>query len=158
MAYTQKNDGVSTHEESAVKLGECMSVRTVLETKTPKKEIDLKNTSESDLKSIQVEDPFLFYSIPGVRSAKMRMQSVDLSTLVSSSAARQGRRASCPASLGGQPNRVPATQKVRRLSCVSVECHPDMLFLDEMLDDNDGMALDDISVSSDLENFLMDAS
>lgn len=120
MTYTQI-EGIVTHDESAMKIGEySMSVKTVLEPKIPKKEIDLKEMNESDLKLIEEQDPFLFYSIPGARSAKMRVQNVGSSTLRTI----------------GQ-NKVSATHKVRRLSCVSVECHPDMLYLDEMLDVND---------------------
>lgn len=143
MTQTPKIEGIVTHDESAMKLGECMIVKTVLEAKVPKKEIDLKNTNQSDLKYIEEKDPFLFYSIPGVRSAKMRMQDVDLTSVVK----QQGSKAPRPASVWGQPNKVSAAQKVRRLSCVSVECHPDVLLLDGILGDdiNDCMAMDDVS-------------
>lgn len=132
-------------------------VKAVLETKVPEREIDLKNINQSVLNYTREKDPFLFYSIPGVRGAKMRTQDVDLSTLGTPSAVKQQEsKAPCPTSVCGQPNKVSVAQKVRRLTCVCVECHPDVFLLDDILDDiDDCMALDG---DSELESFLLATS
>mmetsp|Transcript_9170 Transcript_9170/g.15941 ORF Transcript_9170/g.15941 Transcript_9170/m.15941 type:complete len:147 (-) Transcript_9170:162-602(-) len=93
--------------------------------------IDLVDISADDLKSIQSKDPFLYYSIPGVRSSKVLMRDIDISNL-GRSQFRNCR--SCPSRLetvqyNSQPHRV------TRSSCISFECHPDLLFEDDLLDD-----------------------
>ena len=37
----------------------------------PKQQLSLTSITLSDLKSIKSQDPFMYYSIPGVRSAKV---------------------------------------------------------------------------------------
>ena len=45
----------------------------------PRRQLNLENiTSLDDLKSIQQQDPFMYYSIPGVRSAKVLMRDIDV--------------------------------------------------------------------------------
>ena len=83
--------------------------------KKPKKEVDIKNiTSRDDLKSIQTQDPFMYYSIPEVRSARVLMKDIDMSNLS------------------------PRSQKVSRRTCISFECHPDLLF-EDLLNELDGL-------------------
>ena len=93
----------------------------------PKKQIDIKDISANDLVSIKREDPFMYYSIPGVRISKMLMKDVDTSDLSASSTIKR----SCFSS----PSRLETVQgkaqeTVVRKSCISFECHPDLL-LDE---------------------------
>ncbi|KAK1739606.1 hypothetical protein QTG54_009365 [Skeletonema marinoi] len=83
------------------------------------KELDLHSMTEEDLKSLQKKDPFLYYSITGVREAEVSLQEVDLSKVVQ------------------------AATKVSRNTRVSFECHTsvvmDELFGDELdgLDESD---------------------
>ena len=69
---------------------ECFSRIQIIKTKTippskPKKELDIKAiTSLDDLKSLKAKDPFMYYSIPGVRSTKILMKDdmdIDMSNL-----------------------------------------------------------------------------
>ena len=59
---------------------ECFSRFQIIKTKTiptskPKKELDIKAiTSLDDLKSLKAKDPFMYYSIPGVRSTEILMK------------------------------------------------------------------------------------
>ena len=133
------------------KIGEVIKVPT--EPRKPKKQIDLKTVSSAnDLKSLQKQDPFLYYSIPGVRRASLLGRDVDTSDLVTSGMARNC--ISCPARL--EQDKAQQTQTVTRRSCISFECHPDLL-LEDMLDDTD----DDFAVEDgdeDLLDFFMDIS
>ena len=71
--------------------GEVRIVKTALTPKKPKKEVNLTKIDADDLASIQAQDPFLYYSIPGVRSARLLMEDVDLLNLESSRLARISR-------------------------------------------------------------------
>ena len=102
---------------STARIGESITVPSKLADEKPKKEVDLKHiTSLDELKSIQKQDPFMYFSIPGVRSAQVLMKDIDMSNLLGASA-EAGR-----------------SQKVSRMTCISFECHPDLL-LDDSLDD-----------------------
>jgi len=91
-------------------VGERRRVKTRLASKEPKT-VDIENIiSHDDLESIHRDDPFMYYSIPGVRRAKVLMRDVDLADLGSSS------------SDGG-----PRRRKVSRSTCISFECHPDLI-------------------------------
>ena len=120
----------------------------------PKREININNiNSIDDLQSIKRQDPFMYYSIPGVRSAKMLMKDdndIDTSNLGVSSLKK------------GTPSRIPSHMKTRRTvrrdstknddcwdqqqqsshkiersTCISFECYPDLLLEDEDLFDDD---------------------
>ena len=94
-----------------------------------KKQIDIKEISANDLESIRREDPFMYYSIPGVRISKMLMKDgVDTSDLSALSTIKR----SCFSS----PSRLETVQgkaqeTVVRKSCISFECHPDLLLEEE---------------------------
>ena len=98
------------------KPGEVRRVKMKTEPPEPKI-IDLRNIGTKDLMSIKKKDPFLYYSIPEVRSAKILGRDVDIKA---------------------QPPRT-----AKRSSCISFECHPDLLFEDLLLD----LSLDDEDAS-----------
>mmetsp|Transcript_17015 Transcript_17015/g.35771 ORF Transcript_17015/g.35771 Transcript_17015/m.35771 type:complete len:100 (+) Transcript_17015:403-702(+) len=66
------------------KIGECHKVSMAsmesVRLRQPKK-LNTSNISAKELNSIQKQDPFMYYSIPGVRSARMLMQDIDTSNL-----------------------------------------------------------------------------
>lgn len=90
------------------------------------KSINLTNIS---LKSIRKQDPFTYYSIPGIRSAKILGKEIDTSNLVTCRLAR-----SCttiPARTQSlQVKAQPHT--VTRSTRISFECYPDLLLLEEL--------------------------
>ena len=98
------------------KVGEVRRVKMKTEPSSPKT-IDLRNVGTEDLMYIKKVDPFLYYSIPEVRSAKILGRDVDIKA---------------------QPPRT-----AKRSSCISFECHPDLLFEDLLLD----LSLDDEDAS-----------
>ena len=102
--------GASSKSEeisSAFWIGESISVPTKTDDNKPKKTVDLNHISNlEDLKSIQEQDSFMYYSIPGVRKAKVLMEDIDMTNLI------------------GAP--------VQRKSRISFECHPD-LFIENYL-------------------------
>jgi hypothetical protein len=99
-------------------------------------EVDVnKALSAQDLQALKRQDPFLYYSIPGVRDAAVRFSSdaVDMHQL-----AQDGLRrycASCPASIQTTAANEESA-KVKRCTRVSFECHADLL-LEDLLDDED---------------------
>ena len=46
-----------------------------------KKEIDTQKLTQDDLKSLKKQDPFLYFSIPAVRTAALLNRDVDMSSL-----------------------------------------------------------------------------
>ncbi|KAL7536576.1 hypothetical protein ACHAXR_007250 [Thalassiosira sp. AJA248-18] len=114
-------------------------------------EIDLRQVDADDFKSIQKQDPFMYYSIPGVRSATVLMKDIDTSNLGASSMSRTC--VSHPSRLQTQDKASPS-QKVTRSTCISFECHPDLLLEDFVNDDKDL----DIEASLDFLNFSVAAS
>ena len=94
------------------KVGEVIRVK--MQPPAEPKTIALTTVSADDLRSIKKEDPFLYYSIPGVRSAKLLGQEVDINNLGTSRLVQ------------GRP--VQSSQTVTRRRCISFECHPDLLF------------------------------
>ena len=72
--------------------------------------------SSDDMKNIKAKDPFLYFSIPGVRAARMTLakdvNDPEMNAL----------------------RKYPTTTKITRRSCVSFECHTSV-FLDDILKD-----------------------
>ncbi len=62
------------------RIGECYTVKLASAERKPKK-IDVTNMSAGGLESIREGDPFMYYSIPGVRSAELLMRVIDTSNL-----------------------------------------------------------------------------
>mmetsp|Transcript_32785 Transcript_32785/g.62637 ORF Transcript_32785/g.62637 Transcript_32785/m.62637 type:complete len:138 (+) Transcript_32785:164-577(+) len=128
---SQKNNESSIDQEWA-KIGECHKV-SMAAMKTKPRKLNTSNISASELSSIQKQDPFMYYSIPGVRSAMMLMQDVDTSNLGASTfRARET----------DHDDETRASQTVvTRSSCISFECHPDLLIesiLGDMFDEFEG--------------------
>jgi len=101
---------------------ECRKVRTKLAAKEPKTMDIVENISPDDLESIHRDDPFMYFSIPGVRMAKVLMKDIDLANLGSTG------HSSSPSS----SDKGPKHQKVSRSTCISFECHPDLILEDLM--------------------------
>lgn len=114
-----------------------------------------KSLSAQDLQSLKEQDPFLYYSIPGVRDATVRLENVDMHQ-IAQNGLRRGCQ-SCPASI-----RTTATSehvaKVKRCTRVSFECHTDLLLdLDDLSDDLAAMgkALEEDLSLGRLDDFLL---
>lgn len=131
------------------KVGESRTVKINTYQAASNKQICVKNLSTCDLKSMKKSDPFLYYSIPGVRSAKILGKEIDTSDL---------KRCRMPRNSTSCPSRLQAVQcasqsdhtLVTRSKRVSFEIHPDVLLFealgifDEETDD------DQASVDSDV--------
>jgi hypothetical protein len=95
------------------------------------KVIDTRNLTEEDLKTLRKQDPFLYFSIPAVRTATLLNRDVDIASLQGGQCSR---RASCPSRIESTP-----PTKVERRTCISFECHTDLLLedcFDEMANDD----------------------
>ena len=113
-----------------VPTAQCMSSNVANE--IPQDKIDISKLNEDELKKLKTQDPFLYYSIPGVRAATIQSnRSVDMSSLHGGIIPR---RASCPSRIESTPT------KVERRSSISFECHPDLLL--ENLEDDDELDVD----------------
>lgn len=94
------------------------------------KVIDTRNLTEEDLKTLRKQDPFLYFSIPAVRTATLLNRDVDM---------LQGWQCSRTASCSSRIDTTPPT-KVERRICISFECHTDLLLedcFDEMANDDE---------------------
>ena len=105
------------------KIAEAVQVKTKFSPKEPKK-VDIKGFSDDELDHLRKHDPFLYYSIPTVKSAMVRGGEID--TL---HAEAQDCRdfITCPPRL--QSDQVKANM-VTRSSRISFEHHPDLLLID----------------------------
>ena len=108
-----------------------------------KKTIDTSVLNEEDLHTLKRHDPFLYYSIPTVRDAAIRCRSVDLTTLKDPTSNRS-RRSSCPSRIESSPSTT-----VEKKSCISFECHPDLLLEDLDLMNESELAGSDTGVNFD---------
>lgn len=91
----------------------------------PETVIDTSNLSEEDIEALRKQDPFLYYSIPSVRNAKLRLQSCAVAGEDQDKENQQeptrSRRASC--TFRGVETSSSAI--VKRRSCISFEAYPD---------------------------------
>ena len=101
-------------------------IRAKIETQPPEpKTLALKTVSNDDLKSIKKKDPFLYYSIPGVRSARLLGKEVDTANLGTC------KIRSCPSSLFTKSRSVyQPSRTVTRGKRIAFEGHPDLLYED----------------------------
>ena len=84
----------------------------------------------------------MYYSIPGVRSAEVLMKDdTNVDTSVSSSSANDWDQQY------QEEQSSQSTHKIARKTCLSFECHPDLLLDDDSLFDDD---LDDDDTSFDI--------
>ena len=123
-------------------------VTTMTNVTAPEETIDLKKIHVEDLKTIHKQDPFTYYSIPGVRSANMHLHDIDTFNNVGASVLNK-KHFSCPSSLNAfqhtlntrsvsSPSMLSTlrhkssqrSQALRRSSRISFECHPDLLLMD----------------------------
>ncbi len=90
-------------------------------------------TSPEDIKALRTSDPFMFYSIPSVRKAVMRLDDVD--------------RSSANAHVCCNSQEVTSTKRARvtisRHTAISYEAHPS-LALEELIDELDGEQRDEV--------------
>ena len=83
-------------------------------------ELDISQMSQSDLKSLQKSDPFMYHSIPAVYRANLSLESFDHLQMASSLASEASRSSSV----------------VHRKSRLTTECH-DSLLLQDLLEDEE---------------------
>ena len=114
-------------------------------------QISMKNlTTEEDLATLKKKDPFMYYSIPGVINASYLLEEVDLSNFAKSSIRRNC--ISCTSSLQTQEETL--TRTVERRTCISFECHTDLIMSD-LLDDDDDEDGDEEKKQEDGDDFEM---
>jgi hypothetical protein len=82
--------------------------------KSKPRQICINNMSPKDLAVLKKKDPFLYYSIPAIRDAKLHMKKVNQS--------------------GNSKSDNPL--KVTRQSCISFECYPDVAVEDLIVEIN----------------------
>ena len=112
-----------------------------------KRVIDITNLSEEDLKALRKEDPFLYYSIPIIRHSVLRIRSSAADTDATTQPSRN--QESARSRHDSRPSRVEVESSssvmVERKSCISFECHTDLL-LEDFMDDaelfGDGAGVD----------------
>ena len=112
------------------------SISTADPTPPPPTEVDVnKFISAQDLKSLKEQDPFLYYSIPGVREATIRLgdDEVDIHQVALNSL-RRGEGSPATASR----TRTSETVKVKRCKRHTFECHTDLLLEDLGLEELSG--------------------
>ena len=99
--------------------------------------VDTKHLSAQDLKTLKKQDPFLYYSLPP--------SSVRRNAATADGAGRNSDMDYMSSPLIGKSTSTPTTKststKVERRSCISFECHPDLLLEDELLNDDDAAAV-----------------
>jgi len=120
----------------------------------PEQEIDINRINNlDDLKSIKQQDPFMYYSIPSVRRAKVLMKNeMDIDTSNLGEHIPRRSRVSTVHGVDDSTNRQEqeedAQMKVTRSTRISFECHPDLIledifnemYLHDDLDDDDDVA------------------
>ena len=108
---------------------------------------DLSSLSETDLKSLESSNPFLYNSITEVYKAKLKIEKVDHSELVSPKTS--------PSRTSRKQGMSSAPKVVRRKSRLSTESHPSLIFDDDELDASiDTLLSDDFELSCDLFDVL----
>lgn len=93
-------------------------------------EIDLRQLSESDIASLQKQDPFMYHSIPAVYKARLNLEKIDHSKVVPSDTSN-------------------ASSIVTRKTRVSTERH-EGLFLNDDLRVDDTMSVEEFEISQEL--------
>lgn len=120
-ATSEELSGAITH----ARIGERHQVKTKLFEKEAKT-LDTKTFSAEELKHIHEQDPFMYYSIRGMWSAKVLMKDDDTTNLEASDLDNHTSCLSRPHPIQDQAQ----PQTVTRSSCISFECHPDLLIRD----------------------------
>ena len=134
----QRNSNTSTdtanEEWPEIQTFAFASLRLAPANPTPKVAELNSSISAQDLESLKKRDPFLYYSIPGVRDATVRKEhEVDMHQVAQNGLKRHCQ--SCPASMQTSLTSEPVA-KVTRCTRISFECHTDLLLdLDELSND-----------------------
>ena len=105
--------------------------------------VDATHLNAQDLKTLKKQDPFLYYSLPS---------SVRRNTATADGAGRNSDMdyMSSPLTIGKSigksstptPTTKSTSTKVERRSCISFECHTDLVLEDELLNDGDTVDVD----------------
>ena len=114
-------------------------------------ELDIERLSKEDVQSLRTTDPFMYYSIPGIRRANMNLQGIEdidhsnTGALCSSEVQTPRKDSSAPP----KNKRSRRSTKVTRQTCISCEAHPHLL-MEELFEELRGMSEDA------LKQFLFD--
>ncbi len=112
------------------------------EESSQKKEIDTRYLNAQDLETLKKQDPFLYYSLPSSVRRSNAVGNRDMDYM--------------PSPLIGKSTAMPMTKltstKVERRSCISFECHTDLLLEDEWLNDADAAANERFEVDVDFDS------
>ena len=124
---------------------------------TEAEEVDISEYTEDDLERLRLEDPFLYYSIPGVKRKLHGSDSSSINTSSRSTATLcSSRRSSCPTiGPGQQQQQQQRKESVTRARRLSVEHHPSVVvkrIMDEMKIDDDSD--DDSDVDEESEKLI----
>ena len=122
-----------------------ISVPTFAQKMQNKQQISKNIMSSQDLALLKMSDPFLYFSIPAVRNAVFLNEDVDASTVTMLSRKKYG----------GSLSKVKENRHfaVDRKSCVSFECHVNLIF-EHMLNSSVSEISDDIDQSEEAEDDL----
>ena len=123
----------------------------------PSHSVDLEHVTSNDLALLKTNDPFLYYSIPGIRNAAMYMKEINVEDIRTEAVNTERRRKcySCPSRIETVQTKKPeeeefnSSSKVTRSTCLSYEAFPDS----DCFHDCDGlsMVLDELLLESDNE-------
>ncbi|KAL7464515.1 hypothetical protein ACHAXS_004850 [Conticribra weissflogii] len=109
--------------------------------------------TNEDLAMLKEQDPFLYYSIPCIRNAEMKLHAVDISCLKKNSVVGQKRSISCPSRI--QYQAVEESKIVSRKTCLSFEYHVDKLLSDYYLTNEDEVNdVFDVNCVKDMDMFF----
>ncbi len=106
--------------------------------------VDTRHLNAQDLKTLKKQDPFLYYSLPSsVRRNAGRNKDMDYMP--------------SPLTIGkstSMPTTMMTSTKVERRSCISFECHTDLVLEDEWLNDADAAVNEGSEVEVDFDSIL----
>lgn len=100
-----------------------VSVPTKDHSNVDRKELDINGLSEDDFMSLHKIDPFMFYSIPGIRKACICLHEVDYSDL-------NALLISGPDNAQQRHGQAGLNTKVQKSTAISFEAHPSALLED----------------------------
>ena len=104
------------------------------------KQVDVRNLSEKDAKSLHQQDPFMYYSIPGLRQATILLRDIDHSNVETL------RHGYAVLQVNNAQQRPGTTETIiPRRSRISFECHPDVHVADlfgDLFGDDDVLDLE----------------
>jgi len=132
-------------------IGKPQKIKTLPPSRKPKREVDLQQVTADDLQTIKKQDPFMYYSVPGVLNAEMQMKEVDVSNIRNC--------LSCPARMQTMKTTTsstpPSSTTVTRSTCISYECHPDVFLEDFLNDEGSGdVDMDFVDDSDELDRLM----